>query len=203
MGPQALGKPGRKGMRGANYRLKSRAELVESLIGELATPADRRDELMAAIERDERIIASSRSIANARSSEQLRIYLKKYQKALRKVRALTDGLGTRDRSVMFGGLPTAVAANSGRFLGEVDRLIDAAEAYLTNPLAGLAAGPCDALKFASALRAQHLVRDFSRTTPTPMSGALTARVAAILYELATARPAADISDYLGLESLVA
>ncbi|HXW19227.1 MAG TPA: hypothetical protein VEK35_01845, partial [Roseiarcus sp.] len=182
-------------------QLKSREELVESLIAELAAPAERRGELMAAIDRDERIIASSRSIANARNFEQLRTYIKKYQKVLRKVRALTDGLGVRDRSVMFGGLPSAVAANSGRFLGEVDRLIDAAETYLTDPLAETATGPWDARKFASALRAQHLVRDFSRKTA--MSGALTARVAAILYEIATARPVADISDYLAPESLVA
>ena len=190
-------------MKGADYRLKSREELVESVIAELATPKERRAELMAAIDRDERLIAASRNIANLRNSEQLRAYLKKYRKALRKVRAQTDGLEIGDRLVMFGGLPAAAAANSGRFLSQVDRLIDAAEHCLASPPAEPITRAWDALKFAAALRAQHLVDDFARKTPALATGALTARVAAILYELATARPVADISEYLAPENLVA
>jgi hypothetical protein len=134
-------------MTGAHCRLKSREELVENLLAELAISDDRREDLMVAIERDQRIISTSHSIAHARSSEQLRSYLKKYYKVLRKVRALTDGLGVRDRSLVFGGLPAAVTANSGRFLAEVDRLIDAAECYLTNPLADSEGRRWDALKY--------------------------------------------------------
>ena len=56
--------------------------------------------------------------------------------------------------------------------------------------------PWDAMKYAAALRAYYLVREFSQKKPSRMRGGVAARVASLLFELTTGKPGADISDYL-------
>jgi hypothetical protein len=184
-------------------RWKSRETLIDELINELAPAYERLDEVMVAIERDQKIISTCRSVPEGRTGDELRAILRKYLKALNKLRSLTDGLGARDRSMLFRGLPAAIAAvDASRFLAELDRLIDVAEYYATGAIIDPGNNPWDPMKYASALRAYYLVRQFSQKRPSRARDGVTARVAALLYELAAGRRPTSISDYLVQDQLL-
>jgi hypothetical protein len=184
-------------------RWKSRETLVDELINELAPACERLDELMVALDRDQKIVSTCRTVAEGRSPDELRTYLRKYLKALNKLRSLTDGLGARDRSMLFRGLPAAVpAVDSSHFLAELDRLIDVAEHYASGAIIDPGSSQWDSMKYASALRAYYLVRQFSQKKPSRTRDGVTARVAGLLYELAAGKLGTNISDYLVQDHLL-
>ena len=172
-------------------KVRNSEELLQSLFDALAPAARDREKLEEAIERYRVVVSAAYINDLGMAPGKLRDSLRVYEKALRKVRNLTNQFGNRDRQLIFRGLGEAVpAVDLQLFLLEIDRLTQTADFYVRHiAKSGKESKQFKDAKQVAVLFAKALIAEFSKETVQETW------VASLLYELATEQRAGDLSDY--------